>query len=42
MKISSAFSEPVSAAAAIPAPISTPLTALIVISAMAMSLSSLA
>ena len=42
MKISSAFAEPVSAAAAIPAPISTPLTALIVISTIAMSLSSLA
>ena len=41
MKIGSAF-VPVSAAAAKPAPISTPLTALIVISAIARSLSSLA
>jgi len=42
MKISSALSRPVSAAAAMPSPISTPLTALIDIIAAARSVSSLA
>jgi hypothetical protein len=41
MRISSAFSSPVSAAAAKPAPISTPLTALMLIIAAARSASSL-
>ena len=41
MRISSAFSSPDSAAAAKPAPISTPFTALMLISAAAMSWSSL-
>ena len=42
MRISSALSSPVSAAAAKPSPISTPLTALMLISAPARSASSLA